>query len=193
MKREYMIEACTGKSIDLKAGKTITVIDVEGGQVADFFAECEGCPDEFLSTGVTIDCNESLKLEEGSVIYSNLYRPMLKVLYDDVGEHDLLHPCCRKEMYDFFYHNGEGHPNCLDNINKSLGGKRPIIHPVNLFMHTKINENGTIEVMKPLSKAGDKIIMKVEMDLRLGIASCSVSESDCNGGRCTPIKVIIGD
>ena len=188
-----MIEACTGKSIDVKAGETITVIDVEGGQVADFFAECEGCPDEFLSTGVTIDCNESLKLEEGSVIYSNHYRPMLRVLYDDVGEHDLLHPCCRKEMYDFFYHNGEGHPNCLDNINKSLGGKRPIIHPVNLFMHTKINENGTIEVMKPLSKAGDKIIMKVEMDLRLGIASCSVSESDCNGGRCTPIKVIIGD
>ena len=191
MKREYMIEACTGKSIDVKAGETITVIDVEGGQVADFFAECEDFPDEFLSTGVTIDCNGSLKLEEGSVIYSNLYRPMLKVLYDDVGEHDLLHPCCRKEMYDFFYHNGEGHPNCLDNINKSLGGKRPIIHPVNLFMHTKINENGTIEVMKPLSKAGDKIIMKVEMDLRLGIASCSVSESDCNGGRCTPIKVII--
>lgn len=193
MKREYMIEACTGKSIDVNTGETITVIDVEGGQVADFFAECEGCPDEFLSTGVTIDCNGSLKLEEGSVIYSNLYRPMLKVLYDDVGEHDLLHPCCRKEMYDFFYHNGEGHPNCLDNINKSLGGKRPIIHPVNLFMYTKINENGTIEVMKPLSKAGDKIIMKVEMDLRLGIASCSVSESDCNGGRCTPIKVIIED
>ena len=186
-----MIEACTGKSIDVKAGETITVIDVEGGQVADFFAECEDFPDEFLSTGVTIDCNGSLKLEEGSVIYSNLYRPMLKVLYDDVCEHDLLHPCCRKEMYDFFYHNGEGHPNCLDNINKSLGGKRPIIHPVNLFMHTKINENGTIEVMKPLSKAGDKIIMKVEMDLRLGIASCSVSESDCNSGRCTPIKVII--
>lgn len=193
MKREYMIEACTGKSIDVKEGETITVIDVEGGQVADFFAECEGCPDEFLSTGVTIDCNGSLKLEEGSVIYSNLYRPMLRVLCDDVGEHDLLHPCCRKEMYDFFYHNGEGHPNCLDNINKSLGGKRPIIHPVNLFMYTKINENGTIEVMKPLSKAGDKIIMKAEMDLRLGIASCSVSESDCNGGRCTPIKVIIGD
>ena len=36
MKREYMIEACTGKSIDVKAGETITVIDVEGGQVADF-------------------------------------------------------------------------------------------------------------------------------------------------------------
>lgn len=25
------------------------------------------------------------------------------------------------------------------------------------------------------------------------IEACSVSESDCNGGRCTPIKVIIGD
>ncbi len=42
-------------------------------------------------------------------------------------------------MYDFFYQNGSDHPNCLDNINAALGTQRTIIHPVNLFMNTRIS------------------------------------------------------
>ena len=118
---------------------------------------------------------------------------MFQIVFDEVGEHDLLHPCCRPEMYDFFYHNGAGHANCLENINKSLGEARPIIHPVNLFMHTKIYSDGTISVETPLSKAGNKIILKALMNMRLGIAACSVIESNCNSGKCTSIKVIVED
>ena len=191
MNKEYYIPACSGQRIDVRKGQTITVIDVEGGQVVDFFAEVD--EQEFLSTGVTIDCNESLRLKVGDVIYTNLYRGMLEVLADDVGEHDLLHPCCRPEMYDFFYHNGTGHPNCYDNINGALKRNRPIITPVNLFMYTKINSDGSISVEAPLSKAGDKVVMKALMDITLGIAACSVSESKCNSGRCTAVKVIIGE
>lgn len=29
------------------------------------------------------------------------------------------------------------------------------------------------------------------MDITLGIAACSVSESKCNSGKCSPIKIII--
>ena len=158
----------------------------------DFFAEVTGNPQEFLSPGVTIDCNESLRLRIGDAIYTNLYRPMLKVIADDVGEHDLLHPCCRPEMYDFFYHNGDGHPNCLDNINGALDEKRPIITPINLFMHTKIHADGSISVETPISKAGDKIVLEALMDITLGVAACSVSESKCNSGKCSPVKVVIG-
>ena len=193
MKREYMVNACSGRAIDVLHGQTVTIVDIEGGQVVDFFAEIPERTDEFLSACVTIDCNGSLKLKIGDYIFSNLYRPIFRVLSDDVGEHDLLHPCCRPEMYEFFYHNGKGHPNCLDNINKSLGKVRPIIHPVNLFMYTEIGTNGDITVKQPLSKPGDKIVLRAEMDVRLGIASCSVSESDCNSKKCTPIKVIIED
>ena len=57
--------------------ENITVIDTEGGQVVDFFAEVTGNPDEFLSTGVTMDCNESLNLNIGHKIYTNLYNPIL--------------------------------------------------------------------------------------------------------------------
>lgn len=191
MSREYMIPACSGEKIDINQGEKITVIDIEGGQVIDFFAEVAGNATEFLSTGVTIDCNESLKLNIGDVIYTNLYRPMMKILSDDVGEHDMLHPCCRPEMYDFFYHNGKGHPNCFDNINKVLQEDRPIITPINLFMHTKINTDGSISVEKPISKAGDNIVLEALMDIRLGIAACSVSESMCNSGKCSSIKIVI--
>ena len=193
MKQEYIINACSGKCIDVIAGQKITVIDIEGGQVVDFFAENSANQNEFLSPGVTIDCNESLRLHVGNYIYSNLYHAMFQILYDEVGEHDLLHPCCRPEMYHFFYHNGKDHPNCLENINHSFGEERPMIHPINLFMYSKIYEDGTISVKRPLSKAGSKIVLKAEMNLRLGIAACSVSESDCNSGKCTPIKIMIED
>lgn len=193
MKHEYLIQACQGKAIDVQKGQLISVIDIEGGQVVDFFAESAVNPDEFVSPGVTTDCNESLRLNVGDLIYSNLYNPMFKVITDDVGEHDLLHPCCRPEMYEFFYHNGEGHSNCLDNINRNLGRKHPIIHPVNLFMYTAIEPNGKIVVKPPKSQAGDKIVLRAEMDVRLGVAACSVSESDCNSGCCTAIKIVIED
>lgn len=100
---------------------------------------------------------------------TNLYHPMMKVLSDDVGEHDLLHPCCRPEMYDFFYHNGEGHPNCFDNINKVLKERRAIIKPVNLSCTQKLTL----------------------MDITLGAAACSVSESKCSSGKCSSIKIVV--
>ncbi len=117
---------------------------------------------------------------------------MFQVIYDDVKEHDLFHPCCRLEMYDFFYNNnGKEHPNCLDNINKALGTNYPIITPINFFMYTKINSDGSIEVKKPLSKKGDKIVLKALMYTTLAIAACRVSESECNSFKCTSIDLII--
>lgn len=36
---EILIPACHGAAIDVKEGQTIAVIDIEGAQVVDFFAE----------------------------------------------------------------------------------------------------------------------------------------------------------
>ena len=58
-------------------------------------------------------------------------------------------------------------------------------------MYTKINADGSIEVCAPLSKAGNKIVLEALVDVTLGIAACSVSESSCNSGKCTAIEVIV--
>lgn len=187
----YIIEPQGGIRIEAKKGQSIAIKDIKGGQVADFFAEIKGTHEEYLSPSVTLDCNESLHIGVGTILYSNLYHPMFEVIYDDVERHDLLFPSCSKAMYDFFYQNGAGHPNCLDNINRALGTSRNIIQPVNFFMNTRIEQNGKIVIDKPLSKAGDKVILRVLEDCVLGISACSVSEADTNSGRCTAIEISI--
>lgn len=189
--KEYIIQPQCGIRVEVSKGQSITVIDVEGGQVADFFAEVKGTHDEYLSPSVTIDCNESIRIGVGSVLYSNLYHAIFEVVHDDVGAHDLLFPSCSKAMYDFFYQNGKDHPNCLDNINTALGTQRSIIQPVNLFMNTHIAPDGKITINRPVSKAGDQIVLEALMDVRVGISACSVAECDTNGGKCTPIMVCV--
>lgn len=84
MKNEFIIEGQTGKAFKVNEGDYITIVDLEGKQVVDFFAVKLNDHSEFLSTGVTIDCNESLKVKKGDNIYSNLYRVMFKIVEDDV-------------------------------------------------------------------------------------------------------------
>ena len=100
--RKYLIQPQSGVRVDVNKGQKIWIIGVDGGQVADFFAEMKGTHNEYVSPSVTIDCNESLKINVGSIIYSNQYTPMFRVESDDVGVHDLLFPSCSKNMYDFF-------------------------------------------------------------------------------------------
>ncbi len=188
---QHIITPRTGASFALKKGDTIVIMDVSGGQVADFFAICAE-NGEFLSTGVTMDCNSSLKIGEGSVIYTNRYRPMFEITRDDVGEHDILFPSCRPEMFAFFYSSAPGHPNCLDNLNAALMSFAPEfreIRPLNLFMRTEIAPDGSVKVLAPLSKAGDSVALTAKTDCAAAVAACSVSESDCNAGACKAIGV----
>nr|SUY21473.1 urea carboxylase-associated protein 1 [Clostridioides difficile] len=157
---EYIINPCSGIKIKITRGQKIKIVDIEGGQVVDFFAEMKDDSTEFISPGVTIDCNESLRLQVGNLIYSNKYRPMFKILYDDVREHDLLHPCCRPEMYDFFYHNGENHPNCFDNINRTLGTSHQIIHPLIFLCTQKSIQMGVLKYVNLYQKPMTKLFLK---------------------------------
>ncbi len=195
MKVEYLVPARSGKAFRVKAGAIIEIIDIEGKQVVDFWALNAHDFRESLSPGVTMDCNASVYIAKGESIYTNRYQPMFVIDADDVGRHDLLHPCCRPEMYDFFYSNGEEHPNCFDNIVSALEpfdvGEMNIVYPLNFFMQTTISPTGKISIEEPRSKPGDSIHLRAMMDSIVALAACSVSESDCNGRRCTPVKVII--
>ena len=54
-----------------------------------------------------------------------------------------------------------------------------------------VKKGQKIEIKKPLSKAGDKIVLTALVDCVLGISACSVSECDTNSGKCTAIAVNI--
>ena len=68
----FFIKAKATKLIDNSSYPEIVlceIVDIDGGQVVDFFAEMRNHSDEFVSPGVTIDCNESLRLNVGDIIY----------------------------------------------------------------------------------------------------------------------------
>ncbi len=56
-------------------------------------------------------------------------------------------------------------------------------------MNVEVSTSGKIRVKPPLSKAGDFIDLKAEMDLIIGITACAAGK--CNNYHCTPIAVEI--
>ncbi|UCD81847.1 MAG: urea carboxylase-associated family protein, partial [Desulfobacterales bacterium] len=143
------------------------------------------------SSGRSIDYNEKLFLSTGDILYSNRSNPMLTVIYDPVGKHDFLFAPCSREMFKLTYGICDPHPNCLDNLSTSLapyGIKASHIPTAfNIFMNVAVGENGSVAVQTPLSKAGDYIALRSEMDLIVGVSACSAGK--CNNFNCTPIRV----
>jgi len=46
-------------------------------------------------------------------------------------------------------------------------------------------ETGELKVLPPISKAGDRIVLRAAMDLIIGLTACSAPDS--NGGSFKPI------
>jgi uncharacterized protein YcgI (DUF1989 family) len=150
-------------------------------------------PGETLSTGVTLDCNGSVRIKEGEHLFSNHYHEMLTIVQDKVGMHDLLYPACSPYMYQHQYRISKDHPSCQVNLASVVAGygiaDSEIPNPFNIFMHTILSPDGSISIERPLSRPGDFIELRAEMDLILAVSACSVEESKCNGYRCTSIEI----
>jgi hypothetical protein len=192
--QQWLIPATQGLGFKLGKGQIVRVTDVEGAQVADFAAYNALHPNERIDPGVTMDAMGKMNVLPGDILYSNQYRPLLTIIKDTVGRHDFINSACRPEMYEVLY-NKKNHASCYNNLNEALaafGLSAPDQHyPFNLFMNTVIDPSGKISVERPLSKAGDYVELRAEMDLIIGISACPCSESACNGYTCTPIAVEI--
>jgi hypothetical protein len=190
---QYEIKPRTGVAFTVQKNQTMRVIDVAGEQVADLVCFARQDTEEYLSSGRSIDYNEKLFLSTGDILYSNRSNPMLTITCDPVGRHDFLFAPCSREMFQLTYNIAEPHPNCLDNLAASLGpygiqaGQIPTAF--NIFMNVTISADGRVTVKPPLSKAGDFIDLKAEMEMIVGVSACSAGK--CNNFRCTPIRVEI--
>ena len=189
----YEIKPRTGTAFSVKKDQGIRVIDVEGEQVADLVCFARQNTEEYLSSGRSIDYNEKVYLSTGDILYSNWSNPMLTITCDPVGRHDFLFAPCSREMFQLTYSITGQQPNCLDNLADSLDpyGIRASRIPTafNIFMNVAISTEGRVTVLPPLSKAGDFIDLRAEMDLIVGVSACSAGK--CNNFNYTPINVEI--
>ena len=180
----------SGAGFALDKGQRLTVIDPEGGQVADLLAFNRHDIGEALSNGRTIDYASRIYLPTGDPLYSNRSNVMLDIVEDEVGRHDFLLTPCSKEMFRILYGDADPHRGCFGNLAAALEpfGVTPDMLPVafNCFMNVPVDgETGIVRVLPPLSKAGDKIVFEARMDLVIGLTACSAPLS--NGGSFKPI------
>ncbi|MEH6662766.1 MAG: urea carboxylase-associated family protein [Parasphingorhabdus sp.] len=180
----------SGAAFLLAKGDYLEVIDPDGGQVSDLLAYSADDVREVLSNGRTFDYEETIRLSEGNRLWSNRSNPMLTIVEDTVGSHDFLLTPCSEDTFKHFYPDKPVHRGCFGNLAEALApfGVEPDAIPCafNVFMNVPVDQaTGKLEVLPPTSKAGDRLRLRAEMDLVIGLTACSAYAS--NGGTFKPI------
>lgn len=172
----------SGTAFILRQGQLLQVIDPKGEQVADLFCFNSHDRQESLSGGRTMDYASSMLIKEGNILYSNRSRPMLTLTKDTCGRHDFLLTPCSQEMFEKLYNQQGHHPSCFENLFthfKPFGIPADSIGTTfNIFMYVAFSEDGSLSVKPPLSKAGDYVVLRAEMDLVVGLTACSAGQSN---------------
>lgn len=184
------IQPRTGVAFKLRSGEMLRVIDPEGGQVSDLLAYNSDDVREVISNGRTFDYEETIALTTGNRLWSNRSNPMLAIVQDSCGRHDFLLTPCSEATFRHFYPQHPVHRGCFGNLAEALAshGIEPDMIPCafNVFMNVPVDSDGSLRVEPPVSKAGDHIVLRAEMDLVVGMTACSAYAS--NGGSFKPIQ-----
>lgn len=191
--REFVVEGGHGQAFTVGVGQFLTVTDVQGQQVGDFFAWNRYDPREFLSPHNTRLTANALVPPVGARFVTNRRRPMFVLVRDTVGRHDLLLAACDPARYASF--GVPDHRSCAGNVAEALreaGLAVPRLYdPVNLFMNVPVRDDGSLAIEAPLSRAGDAVTFRATMEALCVLSACPMDLNACNGGRITDLRVRI--
>ena len=193
---ELTVPARYGRAFEVRRGQYLTVTDVEGKQIGDFVAFNLHEVTEYLHTPFTRVGWGRIVPRVGDVFVSTLLNPVVEIVRDDVGQHDLVRAICNPARYK--KHFGiENHRSCLENLTEVLepyGVKQwwmPM--PFNIFQNTPVMPDGRFENREALSKAGDSIVFRAHMDLVCGLSACPMDQIPVNGFAITDLKVAVSN
>jgi len=189
------IKKQSGVAFKMNKGQLLKVIDPRGKQVSDMVLFNTADKREKLSSGKTMDYEESILISKANYLWSNRSNKMMEILEDTNGRNDFLLAPCSPETFKIMYRNDEYHPSCFENLYTNL--EKFDIEPddiptaFNIFMNVQFDQYGKISVKPPQSKAGDYLLFEAKMDLIVGLTACSAEDS--NGGSFKPIHYEILD
>jgi uncharacterized protein YcgI (DUF1989 family) len=59
------------------------------------------------------------------------------------------------------------------------------------FMNMQYETDGTCNISPPLSKPGDYLELRADMDILVAVSNCPSEHNPCNGWNPTPLRVVI--
>lgn len=180
----------------LRKGQVLRIVDLEGCQAVDTLFYNPADPAERYSAQDTIRAQGSPYVESGTRLLSNEGNVMLTVVADTVGGHDTSAGACSAEANTvrFGPHTKYMH-SCRDNFVLELSKhgltKRDLVGNINFFMNVPIEPDGTLAIVDGVSKPGDYVELRAEMDVLCVISNCPQVDNPCNDFNPTPIRTLI--
>lgn len=190
MSEIFQILPQSGTAFVLKKNQSLKVIDSTGKQVSDLFCVDLFDRNDFLSSGRSIDYNDSIRLTTGHKLFSYNGHTMLEIIEDTCGVHDFLVTPCSLQMFQMLDSSCKYHPSCEENLISAFHqfdlNFNHIDTTFNIFMNVAVEADGKIKVVTPKSQKGDFITFKADRDLIIGLTACS--DENTNDGACKAIE-----
>ena len=183
----------------VQKGQTLRLLDLEGNQAADTLFFNADDPAERYSASDTIREQGNIYLTAGTVLMSDICRPMLTITADTVGRHDTLGGACATESNTVRYAlEKKSMHACRDSYllaiaeNEQYGlSKRDIGHNINFFMNVPVTPEGGLTFEDGLSAPGKYVEMTAHMNVIVLISNCPQLNNPCNAYNPTPIEALI--
>lgn len=181
----------------VKAGQTLRILDLEGNQAIDTLFYSAANPRERYDVQRTLRRQGNVYLGKGSVLYSNLGRPMLTLVDDNCGRHDTLGGACSQESNTVRYALDKRHMHsCRDNYLRACAhdgrlAKRDISPNINFFMNVPVTPEGGLTFEDGISAPGKYVLLRAEMDVMVLISNCPQLNNPCNGYNPTPAELTV--
>lgn len=182
---------------EIRAGQTIRLLDLEGNQAVDTLFYGAANPKERYDPQRTMRRQGAVYLSTGTVLYSNLGRPMLTIVADTCGQHDTLGGACAQESNTVRYAIDTLHMHaCRDNflcgcLHDGRLAKKDIGANINFFMNVPVTPDGGLTFEDGISGAGKYVELRAEMDVIVLISNCPQLNNPCNGYNPTPAEVLV--
>jgi uncharacterized protein YcgI (DUF1989 family) len=186
------IPARKGKAAVLRKGQSVRVINTHGSQVVDTWAFSRRDPREFMSMEHTRTHLLRLVPKVGDALVTNRRRPILTLVEDtSPGIHDTVLAACDRYRYEQLGCK-EYHDNCTDNLAAALAeeGMAPpeTPAPLNLFMNIPWSSDGSLRFEPAVSKRGNYVTLRAEMDCVVAFSACPQDMVPINGPAMTPME-----
>ena len=186
------IPARRGKAAFVSEGQSVRVINTHGQQVVDTWAFSRQDLTEFMSMEHSRTALARIMPTVDQAMVTNRRRPILRLVADTSGGiHDTLLAACDRYRYELLGCE-EYHDNCTHNLAAALAelGLTPpeTPSPWNLFMNIPVGTDGEVSFEPPVSKPGDYLTLRAEMDCVVVFSACPQDMVPINGVDCVPTE-----
>ncbi len=193
---DHRIAPREGWSAVLRAGQTLTIVDVGGNQSADFLCFNAHDTTERYSVPDTLAAQRNAYLVTGSVLMSNEGRPLMTVVGNEIDRQDTIGGACSKESNTLRYgHHTLFHHACRENFLREGAAHglsaRDLVSNVNWFMNVPVEQDGTLGIVDGMSAPGKRVALRAERDTLVVISNCPQVNNPCNDFNPTPLRAVI--